>query len=202
MVSTPEGFTNNSPRYPMTPTPVKKTSSRKSLCLLTNILDVKKKTTIRRFRYAKFKHKEIKSGTKPCTLKQNRKLNSKINDPIKKSIHNWIMHHPQFLQSPIFNYCLKLDIDGHTRPQMVPKLLPQISIWELHNGLVSDPVYGGLKEARDAENNIIISDSTLRSLLPPQSNNIITIQGHMWLWTLYIYQKYTFIITIMAWLLF
>ena len=29
-------------------------------------------------------------------------------------------------------------------------------------------VDGGLKEARDVDNNIIISDSTLRSLLPPQ----------------------------------
>ena len=47
MVSTPEVFTNNSPIYPMTPAPVKKTSARKSLCLFTNILDVKKKTAIR-----------------------------------------------------------------------------------------------------------------------------------------------------------
>ena len=44
MVSTPEGFTNNSPIYSMTPTPVKKPSDRKALCLFTNILDVKNKT--------------------------------------------------------------------------------------------------------------------------------------------------------------
>ena len=43
MVSTPEGFTNNSPRSTMTPTPVKKPSARKSPCLFTNISDVKKK---------------------------------------------------------------------------------------------------------------------------------------------------------------
>ena len=43
MVSIPQGFTNNIPRSPMTPTPVKKPSARKSLCLFTNILDVKKK---------------------------------------------------------------------------------------------------------------------------------------------------------------
>ena len=78
------------------------------------------------------------------------------------------MNHLQVLQSPILNDCLKVNTDCHTRPQMVPKLLPQISIWEPHNGLVSDPVYGGLKEARDAENNIIIGDYTLPSLLPPQ----------------------------------
>ena len=49
MVSTPEGLTNNSPRSPMTPTPVKKLSTRKSLCLFTNILDVKNKAATRQF---------------------------------------------------------------------------------------------------------------------------------------------------------
>ena len=39
---------------------------------------------------------------------------------------------------------------------------------ELNNSLVSDPGDGGLKDARDKDDNIIISDSTLRSLLPPQ----------------------------------
>ena len=43
MVSTPELFTNNSPRSPMIPTIVKKQSAKKSLSLFTNILDVKKK---------------------------------------------------------------------------------------------------------------------------------------------------------------
>ena len=46
MFYTPEGLTNNSPRSPMTPTPVNKPSDRKYLCLFTNILDVKKKTAI------------------------------------------------------------------------------------------------------------------------------------------------------------
>ena len=78
------------------------------------------------------------------------------------------MHNPQVVQSPIVNDCLKVNIDGHTEPQLVSKLLLHVSVRELHNSLVSDPVDGGLKEARDTENNIIISDSTLRSLLPPQ----------------------------------
>ena len=43
-----------------------------------------------------------------------------------------------------------------------------VSVRELHNGLVSDPKYGGLKDARDEDDNTIISYSTLRSLLPPQ----------------------------------
>ena len=43
MVSTPEVFTDNSPISNMKPTPVKKPSDRKSLCMFTNILDVDKK---------------------------------------------------------------------------------------------------------------------------------------------------------------
>ena len=39
---------------------------------------------------------------------------------------------------------------------------------ELFNSLVIDPIDGGLKDARDEDGNIIISDSILRSLLPPQ----------------------------------
>ena len=82
-------------------------------------------------------------------------------------MYNWIMHHPQVLKSPIFNDCLKVIIDGHTRPQIVPKFSLHVSVRKLHKSLVNDPVYGGLKESRDADNNIIICDYTLRSLLPP-----------------------------------
>ena len=43
-----------------------------------------------------------------------------------------------------------------------------MSVRELHNSLVSDPHDGGLKYARDEDGKIIISDSALRSLLPPK----------------------------------
>ena len=47
MASTPEGFTNNSPISPRTSTPVKKPSARKSLCMFTNVLEVKKILTVK-----------------------------------------------------------------------------------------------------------------------------------------------------------
>ena len=53
MVSTPEGVTDNSPNVPMKSTPVKEPSDRKSLCLFTNILNVKNKTAKRRIGAAK-----------------------------------------------------------------------------------------------------------------------------------------------------
>ena len=93
---------------------------------------------------------------------------------------------------------MKVKIDGYTEPQLVPKLLLQVSVREIHNNLVGATKYGGLKEERDEDDNIIISDSTLRSLLPPQFKKIIKIQGHVGLQMLYICQKYAFIITIMT----
>ena len=49
ILSTPEGVTDNSPNVHMASKPVKKPSSRKSLCLFTNILAVKPTTAKRRF---------------------------------------------------------------------------------------------------------------------------------------------------------
>ena len=108
------------------------------------------------------------------------------------------MHHPQVMQSPIVNDFLKVEIDGPTDPQLVIKILFQVSIIELHNKLVRATMYVVLKEARYEYDNIIISDSTLISLFPPQFKNVVKIQGHVWLRMLNICQKYTFTITIMA----
>ena len=43
-----------------------------------------------------------------------------------------------------------------------------MSVREHHNSLVSDPNDSGIKDARDEYGKIIISDFSLRSLLPPQ----------------------------------
>ena len=59
-------------------------------------------------------------------------------------------------------------LDDQSEPQLVPNFLVQVSVRELHNSLVSYPNDGGLKDARDEDGTIIISDSTLRALLPPQ----------------------------------
>ena len=72
----------------------------------------------------------------------------------------------------IENYCLKVSIDGHYEPQAVPKLLLQLSVRELYNIMVSPPKESGTMEAIDAYNNTTISDSTIRSIIPPQLKNI------------------------------
>ena len=106
--------------------------------------------------------------------KQKRKGHSKINKQIKRNLYTWITCHPQVVQSPISNDCLKVVLDDNTEPQLVPKLLLQVSVRELHNSLVSDPNDGGLKDASDEDGEIIISDSTLCSLFPPQLKQMYT----------------------------
>ena len=61
-------------------------------------------------------------------METKRKINSKINDQINMYLYNWIMRRPQVVQSTIFNHYLKVNIDGHTRPQNIPKLLLCVSI--------------------------------------------------------------------------
>ena len=72
------------------------------------------------------------------------------------------------MQLSVENDCLKVSIDGHSDKKLVPKLVLKASVQELKNIMVSPPEEGGLKEARDADNNIIIGDSTLRNILPPK----------------------------------
>ena len=68
-----------------------------------------------------------------------RKGHTKIYAQVKKSLYNWILQHPQAVQYPIANDCLKFYIDGQYEPQLVPNLLLQVSVRELHNSMVSTP---------------------------------------------------------------
>ena len=59
-----------------------------------------------------------------------------------------------------------------TKKQIVPKLLLQASVRELHNEIFSPPEEGRPKEEIYADNHIIISDWTLRNILPLQLINM------------------------------
>ena len=66
---TPEGVIYDSPNVPKTSTPVKKPSARKSMCLFSNILDVKPKTEKRSFVDAKSIRRSINFGSNLWTNK-------------------------------------------------------------------------------------------------------------------------------------
>ena len=87
----------------------------------------------------------IKYGNTPWALKQNRKEHSKISEEKSKYLYNLIIHHPQVVQSPISNDCMKVKIDGYNELQLFPEFLFQVSVRELGDNLVSATKYGGLK---------------------------------------------------------
>ena len=93
----------------MTSSPVNKPIDRKPLCLFTKILDVKPKTTKRRIVAEKSKRKAMKVCNR---LWKKKKKHSKINEQIKRNLYTWITRHPQVVQSPIYNDCLKVMLDG------------------------------------------------------------------------------------------
>ena len=64
--------------------------------------------------------------------------------------------------------------------------------------MVIPPVEGGLKEAQYQEKNIIISDSVLRNILPPQLNKMLARHKVMWAWVLHTYQDYALLFVEMA----
>ena len=66
---------------------------------------------------------------------------------------------------------MKLYIDSQVETQSVPKLLLQVSAREIPNSKVSSQEEDGLNDAKNAYNNIIISASTLRNILPSQLKN-------------------------------
>ena len=72
-------------------------------------------------------------------------------------------------QSPIARDTL-LIADADTKvKRRVPKRLLECSMRQFHNELTASPDDGGLVGARHAEtNDVIISDTMLRSLAPPQ----------------------------------
>ena len=78
MVSTPEEVTDNSPNSPIISTSVNKPSARKSLCLFTNILDVKPKTEKCRIVAAKYKRRAINVGNNLRTNMQASVMINKI----------------------------------------------------------------------------------------------------------------------------
>ena len=66
--------------------------------MFTNVLDVNKKTGYHLVGATKYRHKTIKYVNTSWALKQKRKRHSKISEEVKKSLYNWIIHHPQVVQ--------------------------------------------------------------------------------------------------------
>ena len=77
-------------------------------------------------------------------------------------------------ESPIAHDTLLITDAESGVKQIVPKLLLECSMQQLHNDLIASPDYGVLLGARHTDtNDVIISDTMLRSLVPPQLRPMI-----------------------------
>ena len=88
---------------------------------------------------------------------------------MRQEIVDWIMKILNMRQSPITGDTL-LIADADTKvKRRVPKPLLECSMRQLHNELIASTDDGGLLGARHAKtNDMIISETMLRSLEPPQ----------------------------------
>ena len=87
---------------------------------------------------------------------------------IKETV-DWIMKNSNVRQSQITRDTL-LIADADTKvKRRVPKLFLECSMRQFHNDLIASPDDGGLVGARHAiTNDVIIGDTILRYLAPPQ----------------------------------
>ena len=100
-----------------------------------------------------------------------RRGHRKVTAEIRLALHNWILAHPRVVNSPIANDTLLVLNPETDRKERTGKLLLEIPVRELHNDLISQVTGGivdGMPSARDEKGKVLISDTALRYLLPPQ----------------------------------
>ena len=96
-------------------------------------------------------------------------LKNKVSKSLRQKLVQWIMKKSNVSESPIAcDTLLVTDAESGIK-RIVPKLLLECSVRQLHNELIASPYYVGLLGARHADTNYVItSDTMLRSLAPPQ----------------------------------
>ena len=67
----------------------------------SEVLDVKQKPSVRRLGAAKSDHKAIINFSMLCYIIPNRKGRKKINEQVRKYLHNWILQYPRVVHPSI-----------------------------------------------------------------------------------------------------
>ena len=111
-------------------------------------------------------HSKILAYTWKCYKWHN---HTSFCDYLSLEIVDWIMKNSNVRQSPITRDNLLISDADYKVKHRVPKLLLECSMRKLHNELIASTDDGGLIGARHAiTNDVIISDTILRSLAPHQ----------------------------------
>ena len=88
---------------------------------------------------------------------------------MRQELFNWIVKISNVRQSPITRYTLLIVYADSKVKLRVPKLLLECFMRQLHNELIASPDDVGLVRSRHSiTNDVIISDTMLCSLAPPQ----------------------------------
>ena len=96
-------------------------------------------------------------------------INKKVSKALRKKPVERIMKNSNVRESPTACDTLLITYAESGVKRRVQKPLLEFSMQQLHNELIPSPDYGGLLGARHADtNDVIISDTMLRSLAPPQ----------------------------------
>ena len=91
-----------------------------------------------------------------------------IQHEIREKIVDWILKHPHVKNSPISRDTILVLNPETNRKGIISKYLIEISIRELHDDLIKPPPTG-LPEVYDINKELLlISESTLRSFIPPK----------------------------------
>ena len=85
------------------------------------------------------KRKAIKRGNTFWSHILKCRFHTKIIQKVRYTLYHWILHNHQVLKSPISNDFIYVSIDGNFEKQLIPKLLLQVYVQELHNSMVSPP---------------------------------------------------------------
>jgi hypothetical protein len=109
----------------------------------------------------------IKESAKWTGSRQRRSY-SKISNEIKEKLDIWVREHPNVRPSPITRDTLLVKNKVTGEKERVGKLLLEIPVRELHNDMLLPVNKGGFAGAFDENGSVIISDTTLRKLLPKE----------------------------------
>ena len=103
---------------------------------------------------------------------KHRKKYQKVSEPIRRKLYDWIINHQCIIPSPCMNDTLLIqNRDNPLEKIRVPKLLRTCSMRELHNDLVAK-TSEGFPDAYGKKGKVIISDTALRALMPPNIKKI------------------------------
>ena len=134
-------------------------------CIISSAYRKQRKASTKRGHFIdQVKNTSVKWSIKPCIVRTK-----KISKALRKETVDGIIKNSNVRQSLITRDTL-LIADADTKVKRgVPTLLLESSMQHLHNYLIDSPDDGGLVGARHViTNDVIISDTMLRSLAPPQ----------------------------------